>query len=256
MALYYRAGLTWDRYVFGMAGMTGDNLLVSSSINYVINVVMTIPALIFIDRWGRRRPLLIGAFLMMTFLLINATVLVGKGQKAPPGGLEGIEAQSWEITGPPSKVVIAATYLFVASYAPTWGPVSWIYPPELFPLRVRGKAVALATSSNWAFNFALGYFVPPAFVNVQWRTYIIFAVFCFAMLIHVYFMFPETAGKTLEEVEDLFTNPNGIKYIGTPAWKTTTQFSRAAVLEKTGADEEKGEGVAASTHEADIEKKL
>lgn len=59
--------------------------------------------------------------------------------------------------------LIACTYLFVASYAPTWGPVSWVYPPELYPLRVRGKAVALATSSNWAFNTALGAFTPPAF---------------------------------------------------------------------------------------------
>lgn len=40
------------------------------------------------------------------------------------------------------------------------------------------------------------------------------------MFIHVFFMFPETAGKTLEEVEAMFTDPKGIKYIGTPAWRT------------------------------------
>jgi hypothetical protein len=51
---------------------------------------------------------------------------------------------------------------------------------------------------------------------VQWRTYIVFAVFCIAMTIHVFFMFPETAGKPLEEVNEMFEDPNGIKYIGTP----------------------------------------
>jgi hypothetical protein len=71
------------------------------------------------------------------------------GHAAPPGGLNNIAEESWVIGGAPSKAVIACTYLFVASYAPTWGPASWVYPPEIFPLRIRGKAVALATSSNW-----------------------------------------------------------------------------------------------------------
>ncbi|PGG98712.1 hypothetical protein AJ80_09485 [Polytolypa hystricis UAMH7299] len=227
-------------YVFGMAGLTGNNLLVSSSIQYVINVAMTVPALLWVDRWGRRNTLMVGAFFMGTFLYINAAVLATLGGPAPEGGLDGIEAQSWVITGPPSKVVIACSYLFVASFAPTWGPVSWIYPPELFPLRVRGKANALCTSSNWAFNFALGYFVPPAFVSIKWKTYLIFAVFCTAMLVHVFFMFPETAGKTLEEVEGIFTDPSGPKYIGTPAWKTRVDYHRAAALEQGAiVDEEK-----------------
>jgi len=124
------------------------------------------------------------------------------------------------MSGPPAKVVIAMSYLFVASYAPTWGPASWIYPPELYPLRVRGKAVALSTSANWAFNFALGYFVPPAFQNIQWKVYILFGVFCATMFLHVFFMFPETAGKSLEEVEAMFTDPKGLRYIGTSAWRT------------------------------------
>ena len=91
------------------------------------------------------------------------------GHAAPAGGLNGIAAESWVLSGKPAKVIIAMSYLFVASFAPTWGPASWAYPPELFPLRVRGKAVALCTSANWAFNFALGYFVPPAFQNIQWK---------------------------------------------------------------------------------------
>jgi hypothetical protein len=94
------------------------------------------------------------------------------GHAATAGGLNGIAAESWVVSGSPSKVIIACSYLFVASYAPTWGPVSWVYPPELFPLRVRGKAVALTTSANWAFNFALGYFVPPAFQNIQVRLFL------------------------------------------------------------------------------------
>lgn len=104
-------------------------------------------------------------------------------------------------------------------------------------LRVRGKAVALATSANWAFNFALGYFVPPAFVNIKWQTYLVFGVFCFSMLVHVFFMFPETAGKTLEEVVDLFEDPKGIKYVGTPAWKTRISTKRTILMEHNQFDQ-------------------
>jgi len=168
-----------------MAGLKGNNVLLSSSIQYVINVIMTIPALIWMDRWGRRPMFLVGAALMMTWLFINAGttmffyisyttltvlgVMATYGHPAPAGGLNGIAAESWVLTGKPAKVVIACSYLFVASFAPTWGPASWTYPPELYPLRVRGKAVAISTSANWAFNFALGYFVPPAFQNIKWK---------------------------------------------------------------------------------------
>lgn len=81
--------------------------------------------------------------------------------------------------------------------------------------------------------------MPPAFVNIKWKVYIPFGVFCTAMLIHVFFLFPETAGKMLEEVEAIFTDPNGIPYIGTPAWKTKSAFGHAVAIETRGYDEEK-----------------
>jgi len=207
-------------YIFTMAGL-GSNVLLPSSIQFIINVVMTVPALLFVDRWGRRSTMLVGAFLMALLLFINAGLLATYGTIPYPGQFPSA-AESISITGPAAKAVIACTYLFVASYAPTWGPVSWIYPPELYPLRVRGKAVALSTSSNWIFNFALAYFVPPAFENIRWKVYVIFGIFCVAMFVHVFFLFPETSQKPLEEVEDIFddSTPGSIRYIGTPAWKT------------------------------------
>jgi hypothetical protein len=91
----------------------------------------------------------------------------------------------------------------------------------------------MSTSANWAFNFALSYFVPPAFENIQWRVYLVFGVFCFAMTVHVFFAFPETAGKTLEEVETLFTTP------GLRAWNTTVQYQHVRKLEQGTIQSEK-----------------
>lgn len=218
-------------YIFQMAGI-GSATLLSSGINYIINVTMTIPALIWLDNWGRRPTLLIGALFMCLWMSVNAGLFAVYSVPAKPGQFSS-DAESMSISGAPAKAVIASTYLFVASYAPTWGPVSWTYPPELYPLRVRGKAVAFSTSGNWAFNFALAYFVPPAFANITWRAYVLFAVFCFAMFWHVFFMFPETANKTLEEVVDIFddTKPGAIKYIGQPAWKTKNTRAEVVRLE-------------------------
>ncbi|KAK4151720.1 general substrate transporter [Chaetomidium leptoderma] len=237
-------------YVFTMAGLaeSGTNaVLVPSGIQFVINVMMTVPALLWMDRWGRRPTLLVGAALMCLWLTINA-ILFALYSRTPYPGEFTSAAESMAVSGAPAKAIIASTYLFVASFAPTWGPVSWTYPPELYPLRLRGKAVALATSANWAFNFALAYFVPPAFASITWKVYVIFAVFCACMFIHAFFCFPETANKTLEEVENIFDDrkPGAFKYIGTPAWRTKN--NRAAMVHQehqgtTFSDSEHGHEV-------------
>ena len=59
------------------------------------------------------------------------------------------------------------------------------------------------------------------------------------MFVHVFLAFPETAGKTLEEVEGLFTDPLGLKFIGTPAWKTHIAYGKARLLEHGDLDSEK-----------------
>lgn len=225
-------------YIFNMAGI-GSATLLSSGIDYIINVCMTVPALIWLDHWGRRLPLLVGAFFMCLWMCCNAGLFAVYSKPAAPGEFSS-DAESMSISGAPAKAVIACTYLFVASYAPTWGPVSWTYPAELYPLRVRGKAVALATSGNWAFNFALAYFVPPAFANITWKAYLLFAVFCFTMFWHVFFCFPETANKTLEEVQYIFddTKPGAIKYLGQPAWKTRVDRTTVVRLEGGQLDAE------------------
>ncbi|EPQ65130.1 BgtA-21006 [Blumeria graminis f. sp. tritici] len=220
-------------YIFTMAGL-GSNVLLPSSIQFILNVIMTVPAIIFVDKWGRRSTLLTGALLMMTLHFINAGLLASYGRTPRPGEFASA-SESIAINGPPSKVVIACTYLFVAAYASTWGPVSWVYPPEIYPLNLRSKAVSVSTSANWAFNFALAYFVPPAFANIRWKVYLIFGIFCAAMFIHVFFLFPETSQKPLEEIDAIFndTYPGSIRYIGAPAWK---KFS----VEKTSEEVESG----------------
>lgn len=225
-------------YVFDMAGYKGNATLLASSIQYIINVAMTLPALIWVDKWGRRPTMIVGALLMTIFMFTNAGLMGGNG-KIVPMAERKVGAESMSMSGAPAKGLIACTYLFVASYAPTWGPCSWIYPPELFPLRHRGKGVAVATSANWAFNMALGLFTPVAFEQITYKTYIIFGVFNFAIFLHTFFGFPETGGKTLEDTEAIFEDPHGIRFIGTPAWKTSKTTERVIEMEQGNVDLEK-----------------
>ncbi|KAF9230233.1 hypothetical protein BU15DRAFT_69372, partial [Melanogaster broomeanus] len=90
-----------------------------------------------------------------------------------------------------------------------WGTVNdspvWVIINHDSALRVRAKAVSLATATNWVFNFALAWAVPPALTSIAWKTYFIFATFNFAAAIHFTLCYPETAQRTLEEVEEVFS---------------------------------------------------
>ncbi|KAK7202729.1 general substrate transporter [Myxozyma melibiosi] len=187
-------------YTFEMAGYTGNTGLVSSSIQYVINMVMTVPALLFIDRWGRRPLLIFGAISQCIWLFAVSGLMAQYGHYVD--SLDGNTNIRWSVPDKTAaKAIIACNYLFVASFAMTWGPGIWLYVSEIFPMRQRAVGNGFCGAWNWIFNFGIAFFVPPAFTNIQWRTYLIFAVFCICMAIHVFFMFPETMGKTLEEVD-------------------------------------------------------
>ncbi|EGN92513.1 hypothetical protein SERLA73DRAFT_191008 [Serpula lacrymans var. lacrymans S7.3] len=227
-------------YVFEGAGLTGRRAnLIADSVQYVLNVVFTIPAIIYIDRWGRRPMLIIGTLLMGFFLF-----LVGGLQARFGHWGESDSARIWVVTGnqPATNAIIVCSYLFVSSFAITVGPVSWTYPAEIFPMRVRSKAVSIATATNWLFNFALAWAVPPGLSTIAWKTYFIFGTFNFAACIHFFFMFPETAQRTLEEVEDIFAQGHTYSAwaISRDVGKKTVQDIRNAEKARDYNDEKEG----------------
>ncbi|KAI7897957.1 general substrate transporter [Cokeromyces recurvatus] len=189
-------------FLFQQAGI-GDSqeaVLVSSGVSYVVNVVMTIPAILYVDRWGRRPTMIVGALLMSVFLWVVGGVLsTGQWAINPQDG-------KWQVLISKSKAdgVVACIYLFVACFATTWGPLGWIYPAEIYPLRVRAKAVSLSTASNWLFNWVLNFVVPLLMERIRYGLYFLFAAFNFLMALHVFIAYPETKGYTLEEMDIVF----------------------------------------------------
>lgn len=121
-----------------------------------------------------------------------------------PGGLDGNLSVQIQVTGSPAYTVIAFCYILVLIYSLTLAPIAWVYAAEVWPLETRAIGMALASVANWLFNFAIGLFIPPAFQNVSWKLFVIFGVLCFGASIQAFFTYPETAGKTLEEIELMF----------------------------------------------------
>ncbi|KAJ8099472.1 general substrate transporter [Lipomyces tetrasporus] len=216
-------------YVLDSAGIS--NTLLASSVQYIINMVMTIPSILWTDRWGRRPALLLGALSIGFWLFLIGGLLARYGEPNPVPD----QSYTWVVIGHPvaTRCIQACSYLTVASFAMSWGPVSWMYPPEIMPLRIRAKAVALATATNWAANFALGLAVPPVLRRIGWRMFFIFAAFNMAAFVHVWLAAPETKLRTLEEMDEIFQH-------GGPLWRTFTGIKKTDRLDRLARDIELG----------------
>ncbi|KAI1428187.1 general substrate transporter [Xylaria sp. FL1777] len=229
-------------YVFLIAGLQGNINLIASGIQYALFIVFTTVMFFFIDRTGRRTLLIAGGIGMGICHFVIGGVLGGFSESVP-GGVGGNANVTFKVSGPASHTVIAFSYLLIIIYALTLAPVAWIYAAEVWSLGTRATGMSLAAVANWLFNFALGLFTPPAFQNIQYKIFIIFGVLCIGSAIQTFLTYPETCGKTIEEVEELFAK-------GAPAaWKTRKGNSRLeaqvqAVLERKRA----GETVYAQVH--------
>ena len=98
----------------------------------------------------------------------------------------------------------AFVMLYNLMYGFTWGPMPWLLPAEIFPLRARSKGMALATTSNWVFNFVIGMVSPDAFAGIGGYFYLVIAGFCLFSAALAHFYDVETAGHTLEEIATAF----------------------------------------------------
>ena len=151
----------------------------------IVNVAMTVVAILIVDRVGRKPLLIVGLVGMVISLLI-----IGGAFLVP--GLSGII--SW--------VTLAGLMLYVASFAVSFGPLLWVMLPEIFPVKARGAGTGLSSLSNWGANFIVAQaFLPLVALIGTTAVFWILAGICIVAGIFIYFIVPETRGRSLEEIE-------------------------------------------------------
>ncbi|WP_369403680.1 sugar porter family MFS transporter [Geofilum rubicundum] len=167
--------------VFTAAGYSVNDMFINIVITGSVNLVFTIVAMGTVDKWGRRKLMLFGSgALALIYLVLGVFYFLG-------------------ITG---WGVLLIVVLAIAVYAMSLAPVTWVVLSEIFPNRIRGLAMSVATLALWTSSALLVLTFP--FLNDAFGasgTFWIYGVICLAGFVFIYRILPETKGKSLEEIE-------------------------------------------------------
>jgi sugar porter (SP) family MFS transporter len=178
--------------IFKSLGLTGNTTsLLATGVVGIVMFLATIPAVIWVDKVGRKPVLISGAFLMAACHIIIA-ILMSQFQ------------YSWDTHSAAGWGACALVWVFAIAFGYSWGPTAWIVVAEIWPLSMRGKGTSIGASSNWMNNFIVGQVTPTMLVHLTYGTFIFFGVFSFLGGLFVIFFVPETKSLTLEEMDEVF----------------------------------------------------
>ncbi|WP_317133613.1 sugar porter family MFS transporter [Flavobacterium sp. GSA192] len=167
--------------IFTAAGYGVSDTLFNIVITGTVNLVFTLVAMFTVDKWGRKKLMVLGASgLAITYLLLGS-------------------AFYFELKG---VAVLSLVVVAIAIYAMSLAPITWVILSEIFPNRVRGAAMALATFALWIACFILTYTFPLLNESLGAAgTFWVYAGICVLGFLFILVKLPETKGKTLEEIE-------------------------------------------------------
>ncbi|KAL4805135.1 general substrate transporter [Aspergillus unguis] len=178
---------------FGFSSST--QTLLATGVTGILQIIFTLPAVLFLDKFGRKTFLIIGAAGMFCCHIVVAT-------------LQGIYEDDWALNEGLYKaqgwVAIAFIWLFAINFAYSWGPVTWVLAQEIFPNSARSRGVSIVASTNWMFNFVIGLTTKDMLGSMKYGTYIFFAIFSAIGGAFIWWFAPETKDKTLEELDIYF----------------------------------------------------
>lgn len=200
--------------------------LVLGGVFATVYALSTIPSFFLIDTFGRRNLFLTGALGQAISFTISFGCLVHTTQNSAKGAAVGI-------------------FLFIFFFGFTILPLPWIYPPEINPLRTRTVATAVSTCTNWITNFGVVMFTPIFMNTSAWGAYLFFAVMNYLFIPVIFFFYPETAGRTLEEIDILFAKAH---VDGRQPWRV------AATMPKLSLKEIEEQGTQLGLYDGDFEK--
>lgn len=185
--------------IFEFAGFGSHKVSILATVGVgTVNVLMTVVAIWFLDRLGRK-PLLYIGLTGMTLSL----------------GMLGLAFYLPGMMGALKMLTVLCVLFYIASFAISLGPIFWLIISEIYPLKIRGRAMSLATLSNWLFNMI----VASTFLTLTEKlgkagAFWFYAAVCVAAIIFCYLYVPETKGHTLENIEDFLKKNKGLRAFG------------------------------------------
>ncbi|OJJ43003.1 hypothetical protein ASPZODRAFT_19980 [Penicilliopsis zonata CBS 506.65] len=187
--------------IFNGAGIS--NVYVTQMILGGVNFGTTFGGLYIIEHFGRRKSLMTGGIWMFVCFMIFASI-----------GHFSLNISTPQETPGAGKAMVVFACLFIAGFATTWGPMVWAIVAELYPTRYRARAMAMATASNWLWNFLLSFFTPFITGDIDFAYGYVFAGCLVVAVLVVYFCVLEGKGKTLEEMDMMYI-------MRIPAWRSS-----------------------------------
>ncbi|KAJ5981874.1 hypothetical protein N7499_009069 [Penicillium canescens] len=179
--------------IFEGAGISDS--FITQVILGAVNFGTTFGGLYVVENFGRRKSLIFGAGWMFVMFMIFASI-----------GHFVLDVETPTNTPNAGKGMIVVACLFIAAYAMTWGPMVWAIVAELFPSKYRAKGMALATATNWLWNFLISFFTTFITKDIDFAYGYVFAGCLFFATLIVYFFVIEGKGRTLEELDWMYVN--------------------------------------------------
>ena len=199
--------------IFANVGQSNNSALLQTILIGGTNLIFTIVAMVLIDRFGRKKLILIGSA-GMTIMLAGLSFLYFTKQTT------GI-------------MVLLFILGYIAFFAASLGPALWVVATELFPNRLRSKGMSVAIVALWSSCAIVTITFPVMLEKLSGGiTFLIFAIICLANLLYVWQYVPETKGKTLEELEYEFSKDTELPVVKSPVVKSRKPKSRR--LKKRG----------------------
>jgi SP family sugar porter-like MFS transporter len=167
--------------IFSAAGYAVSDVLMNIVVTGVTNVIFTFAAIFTVDRWGRKALMYVGSAGLAVIYVIMGTCYY-------------MQVSGWPM--------LLLTVLAIACYAMSLAPVVWVVLAEIFPVRIRGAAMAVSTFFLWTACFILTYTFPVLNEYLKASgTFWIYGGICIAGFLFIRSRLPETKGKSLEDIE-------------------------------------------------------
>ncbi len=176
--------------MFNKMGLDTNASLLQTVIVGVANVVFTLVALVTVDRWGRKPLLVLGAAVMAISMLVLGTLFA---------------------TNQYGTVALVVVIAYIGGFALSWGPVVWVLLAEIFPNAVKNKAMAIAVCAQWLANILVSttfkVLIDNSWLNALFNHGFVYWVYGVMSVLAAFFVLryvPETKGRTLEEINQLW----------------------------------------------------